>query len=184
MTTESSGPGPADGGLDNAAYARLRGTPEFEALRLAFRRFVFPMTVAFLAWYLLYVVLSAYARGFMGHKVAGEINVALIFGLLQFVSTFLIAWLYERYARGKLEPLAAEVKSGAAAMGGAAAAPAAPKAKSLTKDAPKAASDESAEPAKAGEPARAEEPAKAEAEETKETPETKGEAGRSKEDGE
>ncbi len=34
----------------------------------------------------------------MGTKLVGNINVALVFGLLQFVSTFLIAWLYSRYA--------------------------------------------------------------------------------------
>ena len=33
----------------------------------------------------------------MGTKVVGNINVALVFGLLQFVSTFVIAWLYSRY---------------------------------------------------------------------------------------
>ena len=43
------------------------------------------MTVAFFLWYALYVLLSAYARGFMGTKVIGNINVALVFGLLQFV---------------------------------------------------------------------------------------------------
>ncbi|WP_439951596.1 DUF485 domain-containing protein [Actinomadura macra] len=100
----------------------MRQSPEFERLRLAFRRFVFPMTAAFLVWYLLYVVLSAYARGFMGHKLVGEINVALVFGLLQFVSTFLIAWTYERYARGKLEPLAENVRGAAASAGGGATA--------------------------------------------------------------
>ncbi|WP_307797260.1 DUF485 domain-containing protein [Actinomadura barringtoniae] len=110
MTAETPGPASGSaGGLDNEAYVRLNESPEFQRLRHAFRRFVFPMTAAFLAWYLLYVVLSAYARGFMGTKVVGEINVALIFGLLQFVSTFLIAWAYERYASKKLEPLAAAV---------------------------------------------------------------------------
>ncbi|MFD0692357.1 DUF485 domain-containing protein [Actinomadura fibrosa] len=125
MTTESAGPGSAGGGLDNAAYAQLRRTPEFERLRHAFRGFVFPMTAAFLTWYLLYVVLSAYARDFMGKKVVGEINVALIFGLLQFVSTFLIAWAYERYARRRLEPLADGVRAKAdqAVAGAGAAAP-------------------------------------------------------------
>ncbi|MDL4774746.1 MULTISPECIES: DUF485 domain-containing protein [Thermomonosporaceae] len=126
MTTEdSSGPGSAGGGLDNAAYVQLSESPEFERLRRAFRRFVFPMTLAFLVWYLLYVVLSAYARGFMGTKVVGHINVALVFGLLQFVSTFLIAWLYERHARNRLEPLAelvrAEVPAGTAGAGAGAA---------------------------------------------------------------
>ncbi|WP_051712339.1 DUF485 domain-containing protein [Spirillospora albida] len=115
MTTGSSESGHPDEGLDNAAYVRLRQSPEFERLRGAFRGFVFPMTAVFLAWYLLYVVLSAYARDFMGQKVVGEINVALVFGLLQFLSTFLIAWAYERYARRRLEPLAAAVTVGGGA---------------------------------------------------------------------
>lgn len=101
---------------DNSRYVVVAGGAEFEALRRAFRRFVFPMTAAFLIWYALYVLLSAYARNFMSTKVVGHINVALIFGLLQFVSTFLIAWAYARYADRKLDPLAdslrASVESG------------------------------------------------------------------------
>ena len=42
----------------------------------------------------------------MSTRLVGNINVALIFGLLQFVSTFLIAWLYSRYADRELDPLA------------------------------------------------------------------------------
>jgi uncharacterized membrane protein (DUF485 family) len=64
------------------------------------------MTVAFLAWYLLYVVMSGWARDFMGTKLLGNINVALVFGVLQFVSTFLIAWLYARHADRQLDSLA------------------------------------------------------------------------------
>ena len=79
-------------------YLAVQRSDEFAGLRRALRRFVFPMTVAFFLWYALYVLLSAYARDFMSTKVVGNINVALIFGLLQFVSTFLIAWLYSRYA--------------------------------------------------------------------------------------
>jgi uncharacterized membrane protein (DUF485 family) len=66
--------------------------------------------VAFLAWYLLYVLLSAYARGFMDTKVVGNINVALVFGLLQFASTFGIAWLYARYSAQRLDPLSDELR--------------------------------------------------------------------------
>ena len=40
------------------------------------------------------------------HQVVGHVNVALIFGLLQFVSTFVIAALYGRFANRKLDPLA------------------------------------------------------------------------------
>jgi uncharacterized membrane protein (DUF485 family) len=85
-------------------YVAVEESPEFGALRKAYRGFVFPVTVAFLVWYGLYVLLSAYARGFMSHKLVGNINVALVFGLLQFVSTFLIAWAYTRFADQKLDP--------------------------------------------------------------------------------
>lgn len=90
-------------------YDRLAETAEFAELRRRYRAFVFPATIAFLSWYLLYVVLSNWAGDFMGTKVVGNINVALVFGLLQFVTTFLIAWLYSRYSTSKLDPLAREL---------------------------------------------------------------------------
>ncbi|GHJ48429.1 membrane protein [Catellatospora sp. TT07R-123] len=92
-------------------YEQTAASPEFAGLRSALRRFVFPMTIAFFTWYALYVILSAYARDFMGTKVVGNINVALIFGLLQFASTFLIAWLYARYAGRRLDPVAGQIKA-------------------------------------------------------------------------
>jgi uncharacterized membrane protein (DUF485 family) len=79
-------------------------------LKKRFRAWTFPMTVAFLAWYLLYVVMSGWARGFMAVKVLGDINIGLIFGLLQFVSTFLIAWAYARHAEKKLDPIADKLR--------------------------------------------------------------------------
>ena len=94
----------------NDEYLRMEADPRFTALRHRYRRFVFPWTVAFLAWYLLYVLMSAFARGFMDTQVVGHINVALVFGLLQFVSTFGIAVLYARYAAAKLDPTADELR--------------------------------------------------------------------------
>lgn len=94
----------------NEAYVKLAADPRFIELRRRFRRFAFPWTVAFLAWYLLYVLLSAYARGFMDIKVVGHLNVAFVLGILQFVSTFGIAWLYARYAAEKLDPIADELR--------------------------------------------------------------------------
>ena len=90
-------------------YRAVQDSEEFGRLRRAARSFVFPMTVAFFLWYALYVLLSAYARGFMSAKIVGNINVALIFGLLQFVTTFLIAWYYSRYAARKIDPLADKI---------------------------------------------------------------------------
>jgi len=94
----------------DSVYERFQGTEEFQRLRARFRRFAFPMTAAFLAWYLLYVVLSGWARDFLGTQVVGYINIALIFGLLQFASTFLIAWLYARHAERTLDPLADKLR--------------------------------------------------------------------------
>jgi uncharacterized membrane protein (DUF485 family) len=69
------------------------------------------MTAVFFLWYALYVLLSAYARGFMSVKLVGNINVALVLGLLQFVSTFVIAWYYSRYADQRLDPVADKIRA-------------------------------------------------------------------------
>jgi uncharacterized membrane protein (DUF485 family) len=95
---------------DHPIYVELQQTPEFAELRSKFRRFVFPATFVFMAWYLLYVVMSNWATDFMSEKVVGNINVALVFGLLQFASTFLIAWLYGRYMNKNADPLAQQLE--------------------------------------------------------------------------
>ena len=95
---------------DSDRLVAVQNSEEFIHLRKVFRGFVFPMTVVFLAWYLLYVLASGWARDFMGTKVWGNINIAYIFGLLQFVSTFLIAWLYERHMDNKVDPLAERIR--------------------------------------------------------------------------
>ncbi len=88
----------------------VQRSEDFVELRKRFRSFAFPMTIVFLSWYLLYVLASGYARGFMGHELWGNINVGYVFGLLQFASTFLIAWLYERHMDNKVDPLAARIR--------------------------------------------------------------------------
>jgi len=98
---------------DDAAVAdweEVQDSPEFGRLRHALRSFVFPMTIAFLSWYFLYVLMCAFARDFMDTKLFGNINVALVFGLLQFVSTFTIAIWYSRYANRKMDPLAKNLR--------------------------------------------------------------------------
>jgi uncharacterized membrane protein (DUF485 family) len=92
-------------------YDRLHETAEFQELRRRYRGFAFPATVAFLVWYLLYVLMSTYAHDFMSHKLWGHINVALVFGLLQFVTTFLIAWMYSRHMNSHVDPLARQLEA-------------------------------------------------------------------------
>jgi uncharacterized membrane protein (DUF485 family) len=88
------------------SYQEVQNSAEFAELRTKFRRFVFPMTVLFLAWYFLYAVLAAFAPGFMSRTVTGNINIGLVLGLLQFVSTFAITTWYARWANTTLDPAA------------------------------------------------------------------------------
>ena len=96
---------------DAEDWEKVQASPDFVELRRRLRRFVFPMTGLFLVWYLVYVLLADYAHGFMSTKVVGNINVALVFGLLQFVSTFVITMLYVRYANRRLDPQAAKIRA-------------------------------------------------------------------------
>ncbi|MDQ7802232.1 DUF485 domain-containing protein [Amycolatopsis sp. A133] len=92
-------------------YPAIQASPEFVSLRRRFRGFVFPMSFAFFAWYMTYVLLAAYAHDFMSRKVFGQVNVGILLGLGQFVSTALVTWLYLRYARRRLDPRVAELRA-------------------------------------------------------------------------
>lgn len=98
---------PPTSGVD---WAEIQQSAEFRELRRRLRNWVFPMTVAFLAWYMLYVLLSSYAHGFMSTKLFGNINVALVLGLLQFVTTFVITGLYVRFTNRRIDPLADKIR--------------------------------------------------------------------------
>jgi uncharacterized membrane protein (DUF485 family) len=104
-TTEPTGGSP---GTDT--WSTVHASPDFAELRRRLRGFVFPMTALFLLWYVLYVLLADYAHGFMTTKVVGNINVGLVLGLLQFVSTFVITGLYVRFANRRLDPPAQKIR--------------------------------------------------------------------------
>lgn len=94
----------------SSVYVETQQGAEFQDLRRRFRSFVFPMTALFLAWYFLYVLLAGYASDFMSTKVWGNINVGLLLGLGQFVSTFAITMTYARYANRRLDPVAEDIR--------------------------------------------------------------------------
>jgi uncharacterized membrane protein (DUF485 family) len=88
---------------NEAVWAEAQNSAEFKELRKKFRNFAFPVTIAFLVWYFGYILLTAFARDWVRTEVAPNINIAIILGVLQFVSTFLIAWLYERHSSKHLD---------------------------------------------------------------------------------
>lgn len=102
-------PPDSEPGSERERYDRVYNSAEFARLRRRFRAFVFPVTAAFLVWYMLYVLAANYAPEFMAIRLFGNINVALVFGLLQFVSTFGVAGWYARKASRDFDPLAARL---------------------------------------------------------------------------
>ncbi|WP_017539812.1 DUF485 domain-containing protein [Nocardiopsis halophila] len=98
------------GGAPDDRWREVQSGPEFTELRRRLKVFVFPLTAFFIAWYLLYVLLAVFAPGFMSTPVAGNVNVGIVFGLLQFVTTFVITGLYASYANRRLDPVAGRLR--------------------------------------------------------------------------
>lgn len=92
-------------------FLAVQNEPDFRELRRRLRRFVFPMTAVFLTWYAAYVLLATYARDLMATPVIGNINLGIILGLGQFVTTFIITLLYLRFANRDLDPLATKIRT-------------------------------------------------------------------------
>ncbi|MHC1561922.1 DUF485 domain-containing protein [Actinomycetospora sp. C-140] len=86
-------------------YEEMQRSPEFSSLRRRWRGYIFLMSGLFLAWFLVYVLLSDFAHGFVNTTIGGtNFTVGLVLGLLQFVSTFVITTLYVRFADKNLDP--------------------------------------------------------------------------------
>ncbi|MEJ4104035.1 DUF485 domain-containing protein [Corynebacterium bovis] len=85
-------------------FRRTRDSAEFIELRRRIRSFTFPATVAGVLWFIVYVTLAMFAPGFYSTPVLGRINVAIVMGVLQFVLTFAVTWIYVRYADREIEP--------------------------------------------------------------------------------
>ncbi|MEU3340373.1 DUF485 domain-containing protein [Streptomyces sp. NPDC002144] len=121
---ETDGVGaPATGGGPGGRVAKEEGVPAagdiylevqrsaaFQEVRSRYRRFVVPGVLLFLAWYVGYVVTATTAPGLMARPVAGAVNVAMIAGLGQFLTTFVLAWAYARHARLRRDRAALELR--------------------------------------------------------------------------
>lgn len=104
------GHGQHSGTIPAEEFHRVQDSQEFADLKKTFRSFAFPMAAAFMVWYVFYVLMSTLATGFMSQKVVGNLNWGLILGLLQFVSTYLITWLYIRHMNRKVDPIATKLR--------------------------------------------------------------------------
>ncbi|MFE7043174.1 DUF485 domain-containing protein [Streptomyces atratus] len=106
-------PGHADPQRGHSAagiYLEVQRSEAFQEVRRRYRRFVIPATLAFLVWYLAYVVAAITVPGLMARPVAGAVNVAMAAGLGQFLTTFLLTGAYARHARLRRDRAALDLR--------------------------------------------------------------------------
>jgi uncharacterized membrane protein (DUF485 family) len=96
--------------LAEVDYGAVQSSTEFQRLRRTHRSFVFPVLGACLAWYFAYVLLATYAHDFMSTPVFGSVNIAMVLGMAQVVTTFAVTTWYVHYANRNLDPLAEEIR--------------------------------------------------------------------------
>lgn len=107
MSPEPTDAAPGAAPID---YEAFQAKPEFQKMKRDFRRFVFPLTIAFMVWFLLFVILGAYAHDFMATPFLG-MNVGLWLGILQFVTTFAITQWYVAWANKHHDPYTTELRA-------------------------------------------------------------------------
>ena len=110
--TEGVRPAPAAG--EEVHWEGLEQTDEFRELVRRRFRFVLPATIFFLVYYFLLPLGNGLAPDLMKTKVIGEINIAYLFALSEFVMAWVLAYLYIRKANTVFDGLAAKVRARAA----------------------------------------------------------------------
>ncbi|MFD8540987.1 DUF485 domain-containing protein [Streptomyces rubrogriseus] len=91
-------------------YLEVQRSEAFQEVRSRYRRFVVPAVAGFFLWYVAYVVAATSAPALMARPVAGAVNVAMVAGLGQFLTTFLLTWAYARHARLRRDRAALELR--------------------------------------------------------------------------
>ena len=96
-----------EAGLD-VDWEEIERSPEFQELVKRRKAFVLPGTVFFLAWYMGFILLVAYAEDFMARRVYEGLTVGYCLALTQFVMVLVLGLWYLRKADHEFDPLAAK----------------------------------------------------------------------------
>lgn len=96
-----------EAGLD-VDWDEIERSPEFQELVRRRKAFVLPGTIFFLAWYMGFILLVAYAEDFMSRSVYEGLTVGYCLALTQFVMVVVLGLLYLRKSDKVFDPLAAK----------------------------------------------------------------------------
>lgn len=109
--------GTAEAPIPTSKWDALAASPEFRRLMTVRRNFIIPATAFFLVYYFALPLTNGLAPGLMKTKVIGNINLAYLFALSEFVMAWILAYVYIRRANRVFDPLAAAVRRLAERMG-------------------------------------------------------------------
>jgi uncharacterized membrane protein (DUF485 family) len=87
-------------------WEAIERSPEFQELVRKRRSFVIPCTIFFLAWYMGFILLTAYAPDFMGESVYEGLTVGYCLALTQFLMVVVLGIWYLRKSDREFDPLA------------------------------------------------------------------------------
>ena len=95
-------PGPQDEAID---YRRIESSAEFRELVSRRRRFLTIASAIVFGEFGLYLLLAAFAPGFMGSQIVDGLPVAWLAAMTQVAMTWAVTWAYLRKAESEFEPL-------------------------------------------------------------------------------
>ena len=87
-------------------WRAIEESPEFQELVRRRKAFVLPGTIFFLAWYMGFILLTAYAEDFMSESVYEGLTVGYCLALTQFLMVLVLGLLYLNRAKNVFDPLA------------------------------------------------------------------------------
>ena len=104
-------------GAGKTEWDKIAATQQFKDLMATKKIFIVPAFIFFVAYYFALPVLVGYAPNFMATKVIGNVNIAYLFALSQFVVAWIIAGLYVK-AASDFDRLSKDIIDRADAQGG------------------------------------------------------------------
>jgi uncharacterized membrane protein (DUF485 family) len=101
--------------LTQAEWEKLEAQPDFQDLYSRKIKVIVPLTIIFLVYYFALPISVGYFPQFMETKVVGEINLAYLFALSEFVMAWVITAIYVGYAKSwdvEADKIIARVRGG------------------------------------------------------------------------
>ena len=96
--------------MSAAAFDRIQSSPKFKQLVEARGRMATTLSIAMLVIYFGFILLVAYAPGFLGTPIgSGVMTIGIPVGLIVIVSAFVLTGIYVNKANGEFDRLTAEI---------------------------------------------------------------------------